>query len=236
MSHIKENLESVKSGISEAAAQSGRRESDIRLIAVTKTYGTDAINEAIDCGVTDIGENRVQEILEKYESVKPVRWHLIGHLQKNKVKYIIDKVEMIHSVDSVELACEINRRAEKIDKVQKILIEVNVSGEESKFGVRAEECADICLAISELEHVKICGLMTVAPYTDDENTLREVFGGLKRLSLEIDAKNIDGVSMTELSMGMTNDYKLAAAEGSTMVRVGTGIFGARDYGASRISE
>lgn len=236
MSHIKENLEGVRRGISEAAAQSGRAESEIRLIAVTKTYGTDAINEAIDCGVTDIGENRVQEILEKYDRVKPVRWHLIGHLQKNKVKYIIDKVDMIHSVDSVELAREIDRRAEKIGKVQKILIEVNVSGEESKFGVRPEDCGDICLAVSELEHVKICGLMTVAPYTDDENSLKEVFGGLKRISDEIAAKNIDGVSMKELSMGMTNDYRLAVAEGSTAVRVGTGIFGARDYGANRKSE
>ena len=142
MSYIEKNLLEVNKKIDEAARASNRKTDEIKLIAVTKTYGADLINEAIDCGVTDIGENRVQEIMEKYDKVNPVRWHLIGHLQKNKVKYIIDKVELIHSVDSVELAVEIDKKAKKIDKIQKILLEVNVSGEESKFGIEPTNCID----------------------------------------------------------------------------------------------
>ncbi len=229
MSYIGKNLLEVNKKIHEAAKGAGRNVDEIKLIAVTKTYGADLINEAIGFGVTDIGENRVQEIMEKYESVKPVRWHLIGHLQKNKVKYIIDKVELIHSVDSVELATEIDKKAKKINKVQKILLEVNVSGEESKFGIEPENCIDICREISGLENVKIMGLMTVAPFTDDEELLRGVFSGLKGLAEKISQENIKNVSMEELSMGMTNDFPLAIEKGATMVRVGTGIFGKRDY-------
>ncbi len=229
MSYIKENIDSVTGRIKTAAESCGREAGSVRLIAVTKTYGVDVINEAIDCGVTDIGENRVQEIMEKYSSVKPVRWHLIGHLQKNKVKYIIDKVELIHSVDSFELAKEIDRHAKKIDKAQRILLEVNVSGEESKFGIRPEECLELCGKISELENVKIEGLMTIAPFVDDENILENVFAGLKNLAADIEQKRIPGVDMQELSMGMTNDFPLAVQKGATMVRVGTGIFGKRNY-------
>lgn len=229
MSYIKENLESVASKIAFAAQECGRAREDVRLIAVTKTYGVDVINQAIDCGVTDIGENRVQEIMEKYESVKPVRWHLIGHLQKNKVKYIIDKVELIHSVDSFELAKEIDKHAKKINKVQRVLLEVNVSGEESKFGIRPQECEELCRRVSELENVKIEGLMTIAPFVNDEAVLAEVFEGLKELSEQIGKMGIDRVDMTELSMGMTNDFPLAVKKGATMVRVGTGIFGKRNY-------
>ncbi len=230
MSYISENLENVKECIKEACSGAGREVSSVKLIAVTKTYGVDVINEAIDHGVTDIGENRVQEIMEKYDSVKPVRWHLIGHLQKNKVKYIIDKVELIHSVESFDLAKEINRQAEKIGKIQKILLEVNVSGEESKFGVKPGECMALCERIAEeFPNVKIEGLMTVAPYTDDTELLGSVFTRLKELSDEITDKSIKNVDMKELSMGMTNDYPLAVSCGATMVRVGTGIFGKRDY-------
>lgn len=229
MSYIENNLNEVRAKMSEAIKNSGRAEEDVTLIAVTKTYGVDVINEAIDCGVTDIGENRVQEIMEKYESVKPVRWHLIGHLQKNKVKYIIDKVELIHSVDSFELAKEIDKHAKKHNKIQKILLEVNVSGEESKFGIRPDECCEICRQISMLENVKIEGLMTVAPFVDDEKILGDVFSGLKELSEKIDAEKIENVDMKRLSMGMTNDFPLAISHGATMVRVGTGIFGKRDY-------
>ena len=229
MSYIEKNLLEVNKKIDEAAKGAGREVGEIKLIAVTKTYGADLINEAISFGVTDIGENRVQEIMEKYESVKPVRWHLIGHLQKNKVKYIIDKVELIHSVYSFELAAEIDKKAKKIDKVQKILLEVNVSGEESKFGIEPKTCVDICREISELENVKIMGLMTVAPFTDDEELLSSVFSGLKGLAEKIRQENIKNVSMEELSMGMTNDFPLAIEKGATMVRVGTGIFGKRDY-------
>jgi len=229
MSYIKENLESVNRQIKKATEDCGRQTTDVKLIAVTKTYGADLINEAIDHGVTDIGENRVQEIMEKYELVNPVRWHLIGHLQKNKIKYIIDKVELIHSVDTFELAKEIDKHAKKIDKVQRILLEVNVSGEESKFGIHPEECEEICCKISELQNVKIEGLMTVAPFVDDEKILGEVFTGLKNLARDISSKNIERVDMSELSMGMTNDFPLAIKNGATFVRVGTGIFGKRNY-------
>ncbi len=230
MSYISENLKAVKANIAQSAKSAGREESEVRLIAVTKTYGTDVINEAIDLGVTDIGENRVQEIMEKYDLVKPVRWHLIGHLQKNKVKYIIDKVELIHSVDSFELAKEIDKQAKKHGKVQRVLLEVNVSGEESKFGIKPEDCPDLCQKIAEeFENVKIEGLMTVAPYTDDEELLRNVFCGLRDLGKKISAMNIPKVDMCQLSMGMTGDYPLAILCGATMVRVGTGIFGKRDY-------
>ena len=230
MSAISENLKEVTSNIKAELEACNRAENGARLIAVTKTYGVDMINEAIDCGVSDIGENRVQEILEKYDFVKPVRWHLIGHLQKNKVKYIIDKVELIHSVDSFELAKEINRQAQKHNKIQRILLEVNVSGEESKFGILPAECESLCQKIAQsFPNVKIEGLMTVAPFTDDQTVLKNVFDGLKALSEQIAEKQIENVDMCELSMGMTNDYCLAIRSGSTMVRVGTGIFGKRDY-------
>lgn len=230
MSYISENLNNVKAEIKHTAEAFGRNPQDITLIAVTKTYGADLINESIDAGVMDIGENRVQEVMEKFESVKPVCWHLIGHLQKNKVKYIIDKAELIHSVDSFDLAKEIDRQAKKHGKVQKILLEVNVSGEESKFGITPDECEELCRSISaEFENVKIKGLMTVAPFTDDEDLLVRVFDGMKKLAEDIKIQNIPGVSMDELSMGMTNDYALAIKHGATMVRVGTGIFGKRDY-------
>ena len=230
MSYISENLEQVRKNIKAAAEEAGRKYEDITLIAVTKTYGADLMNEAIDLGVTDIGENRVQEVMEKFESVKAVCWHLIGHLQKNKVKYIIDKAEIIHSVDSFDLAKEIDRQAKKHGKVQKILLEVNVSGEESKFGINPDECEGLCRRIAaEFENVKIKGLMTVAPFTDDETLLVRVFDGMKKLAEDIKIQNIPQVSMDELSMGMTNDYALAIKHGATMVRVGTGIFGKRDY-------
>ena len=230
MANIAENLKEVAKNMEAAAKGCKRCAQDVRLIAVTKTHGVDVINEAIDLGVTDIGENRVQEILEKYDQVKPVRWHLIGHLQRNKVKYIIDKVHLIHSVDSFDLAKEIDRQAKKHGKVQDILLEVNVSGEESKFGLVPSDCAELCQRVSaELENVRIQGLMTVAPYTDDTELLRDVFQGLSALADEIRNKNIKNVCMKELSMGMTNDYPLAIECGATMVRVGSGIFGNRDY-------
>ncbi len=229
MEYIEKNLAEVEQRIKDTAKSCGREPQSVRLIAVTKTYGVDVINRAIDAGVTDIGENRVQEIMEKYNDVKPVTWHLIGHLQKNKVKYIIDKVELIHSVDSFELAKEIDKQAKKHGKVQRILLEVNVSGEESKFGMKPDECIENCRSIAGLDNVKIEGLMTIAPFVEEKEVLENVFKGLKNLSCEIEKEHIEGVSMTELSMGMTNDFPTAIENGSTMVRVGTGIFGKRDY-------
>ncbi len=229
MPNIKENLKIVLDEIESSAQKVKRDKQEIKLIAVTKTYGPELINEAISNGVTDIGENRVQEILEKFGNVLPVKWHLIGHLQKNKVKYIIDKVELIHSVDSLALAEEINKQAKKIGKIQRILIQVNVSGEESKFGIKPSECEELCRAISKLENLKIEGLMTIAPFVENKNAIKNIFCELRQISLDISAKNIDTVSMGELSMGMTNDYPEAIECGATMVRVGTGIFGKRDY-------
>ncbi len=166
--------------------------------------------------------------MEKYEHIKGnSKWHLIGHLQTNKVKYIIDKVDLIHSVESISLAEEINKRAEKIGKVQKVLLEVNVSGEESKFGISPENIMGFCEKIAEFKNIRVSGLMTVAPFTEDEKILRKVFSDLRKISLDISTKFYDTIYMEELSMGMTNDYEIAIEEGATMVRVGTGIFGNR---------
>lgn len=228
MNYLENNLNSVRERIKNALMRSGRREDEVKLIAVTKTVEADIINEAVGLGISDIGENRVQEILRKYNDIpSDINWHLIGHLQKNKVKYIVDKACLIHSVDSLELAEEINKQALKLDKVQKILIEVNVSGEESKYGVKPEECLGLCEKISGLSNVHTEGLMTMAPYSASENEIREVFKGLRQISLDIAKKNIDNISMRELSMGMSNDFEIAIEEGATLIRVGTSIFGRR---------
>lgn len=224
---IYENLKEVERRISDAAKRAGRDGSEITLIAVSKTKPIGLIKEAIDCGVSNLGENRVQEVMEKFDEIEGARWHLIGHLQKNKVKYIIDKAEFIHSVDSLDLAKEIDKQARKANKVQKILIQVNVSGEESKFGISPDEVLNLLKDISVLENVKVKGLMTMAPKDATEKELREIFGGLKRIMLDIRDKKLDNIDMDELSMGMSGDFEIAVEEGATMVRVGTGIFGAR---------
>lgn len=231
MSYIKENIEQVRENIRAAAEKSGRSEDDITLIAVTKTYSAEAINEAIDCGVTDIGENKVQEIMEKYDHVKKgVRWHLIGHLQTNKVKYIIDKVHMIHSVDSIKLLDEIEYRAEKqgID-FMRVLIQVNISHEESKFGIDMSELDEILAYAEQLKHIKVCGLMTILSKFDDDIALRLQFRDINNKFIDISKNKYDNITMEFLSMGMSGDYISAIEEGSNMVRVGTAIFGMRDY-------
>ena len=226
---IEEKLDEVREKIREAAEKSGRRAEEITLVAVTKTHGAEEINRAIDAGVTDIGENKVQEILEKYELVKPVRWHLIGHLQTNKVKYIIDKVCLIHSVDSIHLMDEIERQAEKHSLVMPILIQVNISGEETKFGIRPEEIEEFLLHAGTLSHVKICGLMTIAPKVDKNISNRLHFDNIRKIFIDISQKKYDNVSMEYLSMGMSGDYQCAIEAGSNMVRVGSAIFGERNY-------
>ena len=189
-----------------------------------------AIEEALPSGVLDYGENKVQELTEKYEILpKDIRWHMIGHLQRNKVKYLVGKVELIHSVDSLRLANQIETEFAKKNEIANILIEVNMANEESKFGITSETTEQLVREISKLEHVRIKGLMTIAPYTDNPETNREYFRNMKKLSVDITEKNIDNVSMNVLSMGMTGDYQVAIEEGATMVRVGTGIFGERNY-------
>ncbi len=226
MGVIADNIAEVRKKIDAAKSEPGQ---DVTLIAVTKTHSSDMINEAIDAGITDIGENKVQEILEKYDSVKPVRWHLIGHLQTNKVKYIIDKVALIHSVDSVKLLDEIERQAAKLGKVQEVLIQVNITGEESKFGIDVNELEGMLEYAGGLKHVKIMGLMTILVKLDSEMSNRLHFNNIFNKFVDISHKKYDNVTMKYLSMGMSGDYELAVSSGSNMVRVGSAIFGARDY-------
>ena len=188
------------------------------------------LQEAYDFGVRVFGENKVQEIVDKYEALpKDISWHMIGHLQRNKVKYIIDKVDMIHSVDSLRLAETIEKEAAKKDLIIKILIEVNVAKEESKFGVMPEKVEELVSHVSQLPHIRICGLMTIAPFVENPEENRIYFNRLRNIAVDIERKKSDNVIMSILSMGMTNDYEVAIEEGSTMVRVGTGLFGARNY-------
>ncbi|MBR5229839.1 MAG: YggS family pyridoxal phosphate-dependent enzyme [Firmicutes bacterium] len=227
---IKENIGYINQIKDEAARRCGRTGDDVLLVAVTKLHDVDEINEAIDCGITDIGENKVQEIMNKYDRVKPVRWHLIGHLQTNKVKYIIDKVSMIHSVESLKLAQEIDKRAAQHNLTMDVLIQVNSAEEESKFGITTEETGQMIRDILDnCPNVKIKGLMCIAPFEDNPEDARVYFEQVKELYDEyskIDHPNLD---FKYLSMGMSNDFEVAIEAGSNLIRVGTMIFGARDY-------
>ena len=227
---LSENLKNVEKEIEDACRRSGRDPREVTLVAVSKTKPVEMLQEAYDEGAREFGENKVQEIDAKYDRLpRDIHWHMIGHLQRNKVKYIVDKVAMIHSVDSLRLAEAIDKEAQKKNVVVPILIEVNVAEEDSKFGLSLEEVTSLVESISKLSNVRIQGLMTVAPFVEDPEENREVFRSLKKLSVDIAAKNINNVTMSVLSMGMTNDYQVAIEEGATIVRVGTGIFGARDY-------
>ena len=227
---IKENLEIVEENIQKACKEAGRDRSEVTLIAVSKTKPVSDIRQAMDCGITVFGENKVQEIRDKTAEIKePLSWHMIGHLQANKVKYLPGVACMIHSVDNDKLAAEIEKQAAKHDLVMDVLIEVNMAKEDTKFGITPEETIDFVKRISAYEHLNIRGLMTIAPYTDDPESNREYFKGLRLLKDEINSLGIPGVKMDTLSMGMTGDYMVAIEEGATLVRVGTGIFGERDY-------
>lgn len=227
---IKDNLLKVRENIIKACEKAGRSKTDVELIAVSKTKPVSALMEAYKNGCRVFGENKVQELVEKYEMMpKDIKWHMIGHLQRNKVKYIVDKVSLIHSVDSLKLAEEISREALKKQVQVSILIEVNVAGEDTKFGVKPEETEKLVREIASLPGILIKGLMTIAPYVDEPEENRQYFGMLKQLSVDINQKNIDNVNMNILSMGMTGDYIVAIEEGATYVRVGTGIFGERQY-------
>ena len=227
---IKENLEEVEARITRACERSGRERSEVTLISVSKTKPVEMLQEAYGAGSRDFGENKPQEIREKYPQLPTdIRWHMIGHLQRNKIKYIIDKVCMIHSVDSIRLAEAIDEEAKKHGIVMPVLIEVNVAEEESKFGVHLDEVESLIRQISELSNIQVQGLMTIAPFTENAEDNRIYFRKLRNLYVDIKDKNIDNVNMCNLSMGMTGDYEVAVEEGATMVRVGTGIFGARSY-------
>lgn len=229
---LKDNYDNVMKKIAAACEKAGRDAKDVTLVAVSKTKPASMIQELYDYGCRDFGENYVQELTDKYEELpKDIRWHMIGHLQRNKVKYIVGKVAMIHSVDSLRLAQEISKEALKKNIEVDILIEVNVAMEESKFGVSASETAQLVEEIAKLPGIHVKGLMTSAPYVENAEENRQYFAQLKQLSVDISAKNIDNVSMDVLSMGMTGDYEVAVSEGAALVRVGTGIFGERHYTA-----
>lgn len=228
---LKENLELAEERIRAACQRSGRNRDEVTLVAVSKTKPVEMLREAYDLGVRVFGENKVQEIRDKYD-VMPAdtEWHMIGHLQTNKVKYIVDKVKLIHSVDSLKLAHAIEKEAGKHDRVVDILLEVNVAEESSKFGLKMSEVIPVFKEIRELDHLRIRGLMTIAPFVEDPEENRPIFADLHKLYVDIKEKNIDNGTVSMLSMGMTNDFEVAIEEGATMVRIGTGIFGARNYG------
>lgn len=225
---VKENLAEIEKRICEACKRAGRDRKEVTLVAVSKTKPIEMIEEAMEAGIIDFGENKVQELTNKAAGIQaPLNWHLIGHLQRNKVKYIVDKVHLIHSVDSLRLAEQINLEAEKKNIICPVLIEVNVAKEDSKFGVYPEDTLELVTAISSLPHIKVRGLMTIAPFVENPEENRIHFRNLKKLNVDIKSKNIDNINMDILSMGMTGDFEIAIEEGATHVRVGTGIFGGR---------
>lgn len=227
---VKENLKDVEARVAAACERAGRKREDVTLIAVSKTKPVEMIREIMECGVVDFGENKVQEMCSKMEVItEPLHWHLIGHLQRNKVKYIVDKAYLIHSVDSVRLAQEIQKEAQKHNVTCKVLVEINIGGEETKSGVPKEEAMGLVKEIASLSNVKVKGLMTIAPPVEHPEDARGYFKEMKAVFEEIKAASIPNVEMKELSMGMTGDFEVAIEEGATMVRVGTAIFGARKY-------
>ena len=230
MGMIRENIDRINAEKAKYAAAVGKTEQDVLLVAVTKTRTADEINEAIDAGITDIGENKVQEVVDKFDHVKPVRWHLIGHLQTNKVKYIIDKVCMIHSVDSMKLAKEIDKRAGQHGVTMDILIQVNAAQEESKLGITTDDTKQLILDIlEECPNIRIRGLMHIAPAAEDPNDVRQYFSQVKDLYEECSNIQHPHLDFKYLSMGMSHDFGVAIEEGSNLIRVGTSIFGERDY-------
>lgn len=227
---LKENLINVENNIMKACEKAGRNRSEVTLIAVSKTKPVEMLQEVYDEGIRYFGENKVQEMCDKMEVMpKDINWNMIGHLQTNKVKYIVGKTSLIHSVDSLKLAEEIQKQAIKNNVIVDILVEVNIANEETKFGISTEEAIQMVKDIAKLDHIRIKGLMTIAPFVENPEDNRLYFREIKQLSVDINNQNIDNVCMDILSMGMTGDYMVAIEEGSTMVRVGTGIFGERNY-------
>ena len=225
-----DNLKDVEERIQAACDRSGRKREDVLLVAVSKTKPVEMIEEVMTAGIVDFGENKPQELRDKYEVLpQNLRFHMIGHLQTNKIKYVIDRVVLIHSIDSIHLAEAVNAEAKKHNRIMPVLVEVNVAHEESKSGFLVEKAENAIREIAKLSNIRVEGLMTIAPFVENAEENRQYFVKLRKLSVDIAAKNIDNVTMHHLSMGMTGDYEVAIEEGATMVRVGTGIFGERNY-------
>ena len=230
MSMLLDNLKDVEERIQAACDRSGRKREDVLLVAVSKTKPVEMIEEVMTAGIVDFGENKPQELRDKYEVLpKNLRFHMIGHLQTNKIKYVIDRVVLIHSIDSIHLAEAVNAEAKKHNRIMPVLVEVNVAQEESKSGFLVEKAENAIREIAKLSNIRVEGLMTIAPFVENAEENRQYIVKLRKLSVDIAAKNIDNVTMHHLSMGMTGDYEVAIEEGATMVRVGTGIFGERNY-------
>jgi len=228
LDYIKKNIEILNKKIETAAKKSGRNEKEIKIIAVTKTVEKERIDIAIQAGLTNLGEGKVQELCKKYDNTNSsCNWHLIGHLQKNKVKYIFDKISMIHSIDNFEIANEIQKYAQKIDKKIEILLQVNISEELTKYGILSKDALNLLFEISNLKNLSVRGLMTIAPFTQEVEKVRQVFKTLRELSIDIKKENINNITMDFLSMGMSNDYETAIEEGANIIRIGTAIFGQR---------
>lgn len=230
MSMLLDNLKDVEERIQAACDRSGRKREDVLLVAVSKTKPVEMIEEVMTAGIVDFGENKPQELRDKYEVLpQNLRFHMIGHLQTNKIKYVIDRVVLIHSIDSIHMAEAVNAEAKKHNRIMPVLVEVNVAQEESKSGFLVEKTENAIREIAKLSNIRVEGLMTIAPFVENAEENRQYFVKLRKLSVDIAAKNIDNVTMHHLSMGMTGDYEVAIEEGATMVRVGTGIFGERNY-------
>lgn len=228
---IRENIDDIVKRIENTCKKVGRNPNDITVIAVSKTVESERAREAFEAGINNLGENRVQELVKKYDELKDldIKWHMIGHLQKNKVKYIIDKTVLIHSVESLSLAEEINKRAEKNNLIANVLVELNIGEEDSKFGIKEESVYDFILSLEKFENLRVVGLMTVAPFCENPEDVRWVFKKMKYIYDKISTMNLRNTKMKYLSMGMTNDFEIAIEEGSNIIRIGTAIFGARKY-------
>jgi pyridoxal phosphate enzyme (YggS family) len=226
---IAENLKNLRIRIEQTCQKCGRRSEDVQLVAVSKTFSVEAIQEAVDTGHIDFGENYVQELQEKRQVLAkyPLHWHFIGHLQSNKAKYIAEYIHLIHSVDAISLGREISKRAERFKRVQDVLVEVHTTDEATKYGVPPKKTITLLKELSQLQCLRVCGLMTMGPFSDDPNDSRQSFRQLVELKREIVSEGIENVQMQHLSMGMTHDFEVAIEEGSTIVRIGTAIFGRR---------
>jgi len=229
--NIKENIDNILNRVVLAAQKAGRNPEDITVIAVSKTVDAAKAKEAVEVGLVNLGENRVQEFVNKYEQLNnlDIKWHMIGHLQKNKVKYIVDKAELIHSVESLDLAKEIDKRAKQHEIISKVLIELNIGEEDSKFGLNAENVYDFVKSIEQFDNIMVSGLMTVAPNCENPEEIRWIFKKMKEIFDNISRMKLKNMDMKYLSMGMTNDFEIAIEEGSNIVRIGTAIFGSRNY-------